>query len=123
MGVPDFRDFKQLYEGVNTPFLSRKKSVEGVDFSISNAVHLQTRRENPGFLFYKTKFDDEFLAVDLNRKTRRSNSMPNIIPQIRAGAKPIATKKYQHLQKLLQWVPSRFHDFYKNILHGNAELE
>jgi len=115
METEDFKNFGSMYEGPNAIYVLRKKSESGTDFLISNAVQLQIRRESPGMLFYKTNFNEEYFVVDLNRKTRRSLNMLNELPCPRNEPKPISSKKYEHLQKLLRWVPSRFHNFYKSL--------
>lgn len=120
MEIEDFKDFGSRYEGPNAIYVSRKKSIEGTDFFISNAVHLEIRRQNPGMLFYKTNFNEEYFVVDLNRQRRRSLNMLNELPCLRNEPRPISAKKYQHLQKLLQWVPSRFHNYYNSLKQENG---
>lgn len=86
-------------------------------------VQFQVRRESPGIVFYKTDFKEDFREVDINRKTRRTGAIPDQLEKIRDGAKRISTKKYNHLQKLLKWVPKVFHAFYINLAHGDSNAE
>nr|CAH7719866.1 unnamed protein product [Callosobruchus chinensis] len=115
METEDFKNFGYMYEGSNAIYVSRKKSECGTDFLISNTVELQIRRESPGMLYYRTSFNEEYFVVDLNRKARRSLTLVNELHCLRNEPRPISSKKYEHLQKLLQWVPSRFHNFYKRL--------
>lgn len=123
METEDFLNFKNLCDGLTSPLVMRKKNESGEDFLISQVVHLQVRRESPGILFYKNNFNEEdFKQLDTNRKTRRTGAMPDRLEIIRDGPKTISTKKYNHLLKLLQWVPKPFHNFYRDLVHGdNAE--
>ncbi|KAF5303653.1 hypothetical protein FQA39_LY09900 [Lamprigera yunnana] len=91
----------------------------------------------PGVLYFKTDFNEEnFEQVDFNRATKRltckekravnSNEVvPNsnlmLLKPIRETLKPISTKKYNDLQNLLTWVPKRFHEYFKNLPHGNLK--
>ncbi|KAF2889265.1 hypothetical protein ILUMI_16908, partial [Ignelater luminosus] len=59
--------------------------------------------------------------VDFNRKTRRNSYIPISISPIRKQSKPFSAKKYYHSQKLLKWIPKRFHDYYKNLQYQNNE--
>ncbi|XP_030752349.1 uncharacterized protein LOC115889030 [Sitophilus oryzae] len=111
----DFKEFKHLFEGSTAPYINKKKDMTGNDFLISHAVHLQVRRNNPGILYYKTDFNKDFLEVDFHRRNKSNDYTPLEIPPIRESSKPISAKKYNHLQKLLKWVPKRFHDFYKKL--------
>lgn len=104
-----FRSFKSLYE-LNAPYFFRKKSVDGSPFLKWNGVCLQVRSNSHGFLHY---FNKEFRKVDLNRN--RGNILASkdmtVLPQI--AAKHLATKKYEHLQNLLKWVPKFFSILWK----------
>nr|CAI5828284.1 unnamed protein product [Callosobruchus analis] len=117
----DFKEFKYLFEGSTAPYINKKKNSEGNDFLISLAVHLQVRRSNPGILYYKTDFNKEFSEVDFHRRNKPDDYTPLGIALIRDGPKPISDKKCSHLQKVLQRVPRRFHDYYKNLEHGKNE--
>lgn len=78
---------------------------------------MQVRADDIGVLYFKTNFaSTEFNKVDFNRVSR-SAEFPRDIPPVREAFKPISTKKFQHLQKLLPWVPRIFHSFYKNLHH------
>lgn len=120
METKDFLDFKSLFEGSQAPFVIRKKTETGEKFLISQVVHFQVRRDTPGILFYKYKFMDDFALHDLTKNTRQKHNIPESLPQIRDSLKKLPTKKFQHLQKLLKWIPQQFHSFYKNLPHGEG---
>lgn len=80
---------------------------------------MQVRRDTPGILYYKNDFNEDFLQVDFNRTTRRA-CYPIHLQCITDSPKPISDKKYNHLRKLLNWVPKRFHQFYKDLRHDNT---
>lgn len=123
METQDFLNFKNLCDGLSSPFVMRKKNESGDDFLISQVVQFQVRRESPGIVFYKTDFKKDFKQLDINRRTRRTGAIPDQLEKIRDGPKSITTKKYNHLQKLLKWVPKVFHAFYINLAHGDNNAE
>lgn len=121
MEYSDFKEFKHLFEGSTALYINKKKDSAGNDFLISHAVHLQVRRNNPGIIYYKTDFSKDFSEVNFHRRNKPNDYAPLVISPIREGPKKISAKKYSHLQKLLKWVPKRFHDYYKNLEYGNNE--
>ncbi|VEN41695.1 unnamed protein product [Callosobruchus maculatus] len=124
METEDFLSFKSLYEGSKSPSVIRKKGDSGENFLLSQAVQLQVRQDQPGILFYKTKFIGDFSSCTLNRNIRKNNTpMPESLPIIRCSSRKISTKKYNHLQKLTKWVPKQFHKYYQDIPHGEETDE
>lgn len=117
METEKFYNFKALYDGNNSPFVLRKKSTNGDPFLISNVVHLQMRSNKPGIVYYKTDFDQDFLEIDFNKNRRITNITNNALNLSQNTGNMITTQKYNHLQKLLKWVPNIFHLFYKNLKH------
>ncbi|KAF2899827.1 hypothetical protein ILUMI_06359 [Ignelater luminosus] len=65
----------------------------------------------------KTDFDEtsEFETVDYNRKVSRNNTIYDDLNQVTEDKHPISKKKYDDLQKLMVWIPKRFHQFYKDL--------
>nr|CAI5856376.1 unnamed protein product [Callosobruchus analis] len=116
MQSEDFVNFKTLYNSTTSPFMTRKKNEAGEDVCISKMIHIQIRQKEPDILFYKYDFSEsEFHRVSLIRTGRRVqqvNELPQLFPE---GTHPISSKKYQHLQKLLPWIPKEFHTLYKNL--------
>lgn len=71
-------------------------------------------------MFYKTSFDQEtFQEVSFIRNKRRGFSVPTPKP-IRETPKPISRLKYNDLIKSLQWIPSMFHEYYRNLPCGDV---
>lgn len=121
MEIEDFKDFKQLFCSSTAPFISRKKDSTGSDFAISKVVVLQVRAEDHGILYFKTNFGAmNFQSIDLIRTGRRA-TFPAEVPNLRFEANPLSSKKFNHLQTLLKWIPKQFHEFYKNLKHANVE--
>lgn len=120
METSDFKQFKTLFEGPAAPYISKKKNSVGTDFLISQVCHMQVRKDTPGILYYRKDFCEDFSQVDFNRTTRRKGCYPLDLQSIRDCPKPISDKKYNHLQKLLVWVPKRFHEYYNGLSHENA---
>nr|CAI5846437.1 unnamed protein product [Callosobruchus analis] len=119
MEISDFKDFKGLYEGIGAPYTNKKKNTTGVEFLISKVCHIQVRKNSPGILYYKNSFNEDFSEVNFSRTTRRKASYPPSLQCIRDCPRPISNKKYDHLQKLLTWVPKRFHQYYKDLRYEN----
>lgn len=118
MTTPDFKDFNKFCNSSESPWQLKKKNSDNKKFLISKVVLMEVRQESPGILFYKTSFDDTtFESVDYNKRAGRkqSSSLENFLTPIRNELNPISTKKYNDLQKLLKWVPQRFHAFYQNL--------
>lgn len=74
---------------------------------------MQFRKESPGILYFKRDLDKDFEEVDFNRKTYKRSCLT--LEPLRSSLHPITKKKYNDLQKLLKWVPKRFHEFYKEL--------
>nr|CAH7726499.1 unnamed protein product [Callosobruchus chinensis] len=118
MGIKDFLDMKSLYNDKNSAFIKGRKCESGNVLRISEAVHLQVKRDRPGHLFFKSNFSQaEFEEVNFNRRANSKNNESLVVPPIRETSKSISSKKYKYLISLLEWVPSRFHQFYKDIKH------
>ncbi|CAH1115716.1 unnamed protein product [Psylliodes chrysocephalus] len=95
----------------------RKKASNNEDLKISEVVHMQVRADDMDVLYFKNDFASaEFKKLDFNRSSLRAES-PHEVPLVRKTSKPISTKKFQHLQKVLQRVPHIFHPFYNNIAY------
>nr|CAI5837196.1 unnamed protein product [Callosobruchus analis] len=124
MHSEDFVNCKTLYNSTTSPFMTRKKNEAGEDVCISKMIHIQIRQKEPDILFYKYDFSEsEFHRVSLMRTGRRVqqvNELPQLFPE---GTHPISSKKYQHLQKLLPWIPKEFHTFYKNLRKNSERQE
>nr|CAH7715213.1 unnamed protein product [Callosobruchus chinensis] len=121
METRDFYDFKSLFEGSSAPFMIRKNSESRNNFLISQCVHLQVRKDHPGKLFFKTNFGNDFQTVLLSRNIQKEIGRFPELPRIRESLRSIPTKKLEHLQNLLPYIPSVFHNFYKNLPHGDKE--
>lgn len=133
----DFKNFNYLYDNIKSAFQNNKKTTTGAHFLISKVVHMKFVADKLGVLYFKSSFIDEhFQEVDFNKTEKRisrrieaSKSKINAkvdqfeLPPVRNELKPISTKKWKDLQKLLKWVPLRFHDFFKNIPHENITDE
>lgn len=115
MELKDFYQFDSLGKSHNSPFINRKNK-EG--FRLSEAVFLQFRRESLGTVLYKTNFECEtFINIDLKRNKRKALTLPDTIPIISSKPLLISSKKYQHLQDLLEWIPESLRTYYENLLH------
>nr|XP_037875673.1 uncharacterized protein LOC119630407 [Bombyx mori] len=115
METDHFKDFSAFCEGSSAPFVHRKKSNAGETVPYSGIVWMQFRKNEMGSMFYKTSFDQEtFEQVSFIRNKRRAFSIPTPKP-IRETRKPISKLKYNDLQKSLRWIPSMFHEYYKNL--------
>lgn len=115
METDHFKDFSAFCEGLSDPFEHRKKSNAGESAPYSAIVWMQFRKNQMGSMFYKTSFEQKtFVEVSFVRKKRKGFSVPTPKP-IRETRKPISRLKYNDLQKPLQWIPSMFHEYYKNL--------
>lgn len=123
MTLKDFYNFRSLFENSSSPFIKRKKGTEKQQFQISETVHLQVRNEEFGILYYKTSFDGEFKKINLNRNVRRDGVLPSALPLINTKPRSINLEKYRDLQTALKWVPTVFHQFYKDIPNASSVLD
>lgn len=60
------------------------------------------------------------ILIDAQEK---KSIIPHELPQMHKSAKGITAKKHQHLIKMLEWIPSQFHGFYKNMSVSQQEQE
>lgn len=124
METADFKNFNDLFEASTAPYYSNKKTEDNDKFLISKVVHMKIKAESPGVLYFKTDFGmEEFNSIDFNVRRKRNAALPENLNPLRKGQKPISTSKYTHLQKLLKWVPARFHSYYQNLPHSNNVKE
>lgn len=117
-----FLDFSALYKK-NGPFVARKKNKEGQDFKISECVCLQVKQEQPGILYYKNSFTQDFSEISLIRNAAKPTPLPENLPRLRRHEKPISTAKYNDLMTLLQWVPQELHGYYEKLIHSSNEFD
>ncbi|CAH0727677.1 unnamed protein product, partial [Brenthis ino] len=98
----------------------------GQSVPYSEIVWMKFEKEDYGTMSYKTSFNQkDFEKVSLIRNRRRpleDFAMPTLQP-IRLDHKPKSTKKYQDLQKALQWVPPIFHKFYNTLAHDGTACD
>nr|CAI5840192.1 unnamed protein product [Callosobruchus analis] len=93
MVISDFKDFKDLYEGIGAPYTNKKNECSWCSI----------------YYFYSMPYADSS-EVDFSRTTRLASYPPCVqYTRIRDCPRPISNKKYDYLQKLLTWVPKRFH--------------
>nr|CAH7763082.1 unnamed protein product [Callosobruchus chinensis] len=121
METGNFKNFNNLQ---GSTFQSKKKTTTKKTFFVSKVVHIKFIKEKPGMMYFKTSFSqEEFDQIDYsyNRDSRRITRQLATLLNIRNGPKPISTKKYRDLQKLLKWVPKRFHDYYNQLCHEAVE--
>lgn len=118
MESEDFKSFNKLCLSQTSPYISQKKTENNTKFLISQMVHFKVTADTPGILYCKTSLDDDnFEAVNFNRKTAKQCDYPAELTQLMDEQHPISKKKYEDLQNLLRWVPKRFHQFYKDLRH------
>lgn len=124
MELNDFKNFGTIYLNSYSPFVNRKRNKQNENFLISTAVWFEVSRDHQGILFYKCSYNDQSLkSVDFYRCARKKSIIPHELPQMHKSAKGITAKKHQHLIKMLEWIPSQFHDFYKNMPVSQQEQE
>lgn len=117
----EFFNFKALGVGPGCSFVKRKKNCEKEPFLSSKIVHLMVKKEAPGILYYKTRFEEtNFKSVNFNRNARSVKSKTSL-KVITGQLLAVDKKKHDNLQELLQWVPTIYHDFYKNIKVKNND--
>lgn len=125
MTTTEFKDFNKMYNSVDSPLQNIKKTQNSNKFLISQTVFMQVRQDQPGILFFKTDFNQEFQSVDFNRRAARktNKTIKESVVALRDTLNPISTKKFNDLQKLLKWVPVRFHNFFQGLKHGETIQE
>ena len=120
MELEDFKNFRSLYDVKtceNPPFINRKKDVNKEQVLLSTCVQLQVKQNSMGTLFLKSNFADENQEIDLVRFRRRHLTLPNDLQLVTPSPIPISQQKYNDLLALLLYVPTVYHDFYKNLKH------
>ena len=112
--LEDLKNFRSLYNvktSENPPFINRKK-----DMKKQQVVQLQVKQNSMGTLFLKSNFADENQEVDLVRFRRRHLTLAKDLQLVSQSPIPISQQKYNDL---LAYVPTVFHDFYKNLKYSS----
>lgn len=122
MSQEDFTNWANLY-AAKGDFIVRKINTDGEPFLSSNAVHLQARKDRPGFLLYKTSFrQDEFKEINFLRNKRKDLHLSAKLVPLRVNSLiPIKKEKYDNIMTLLQWVDKENHQYYQNLPYTNAK--
>ncbi|KAJ8873553.1 hypothetical protein PR048_024371, partial [Dryococelus australis] len=119
-----FTPYTSLNSGSGSPQVTRRIDTTGKKLFISKAVRLRFEKETPGRLLFQTCFrDSNFQVIDLRRNARENLQLPDEIPAVRKSVRPLETTKYRDLMTLLQYIPSHFRDYYKNLPHTSGTFD
>ncbi|XP_072397435.1 uncharacterized protein [Diabrotica undecimpunctata] len=124
MDKDDFKNFEVLYSQSQSLFISKKKNADNNNFLISNVVQFQVKKDTPTIIFYKEAFE-EIRPKELHvaRRTATAINLPEQLPLRYQKPKGITQKKKDHLLILLQWIPSQFQEFYRNLVVTTKKVD
>lgn len=119
MQKEDFLLYSSLLRSV---FVKRDHTEEGANIRWHDIKVLRFSKELPlGVIEVKYSHDENEQFCRLNIK-RRGNVIPEFLPQVYDGPKPINPKKKENLVFLLKYIDSVYHPFYQNLtVNANAE--
>ncbi|GBN05254.1 hypothetical protein AVEN_116385-1 [Araneus ventricosus] len=72
MELPEFKNFKSLYNEGDFPMVYRKTDVNKEKLQLSLCIHLQVIQEKIDLLYYNISSENDFKEVDLKRNTRKA---------------------------------------------------
>ena len=113
----DFFSSQQLLNLI----VNRKISSENVKFSWFNIESIRYTKDKP-FAFYVKLFKNNVeLLVNLHKNDVVQRMLVNVELENLSEIK-IAKEKYDDLISLLKYIPSEYHEFYKNIAHNGKSV-
>ena len=107
-------------------FSVKPKDTTGERFLISKVHVLQFDHRYPLVGFYKNSHSPSEAFKQFDLKTNRSHTDPFAgvdFPPLYPNGVEIASKKYNDLQALLEFVPPVYQDFYKGLRHVASEQD
>lgn len=117
MSKHDFFSSKPLEELIT----NRKKSKMGEKINWLNVQKIIYEKFSPFMLDFVNYGAEVPITISLQKKGATENftqiNLPLLYPQFRE----IAYLKYKDLQKLLQYIPAKFHKFYQSLKHDNSD--
>lgn len=118
MSKEDFVSSKPLEELIT----NRKKSTNGEKINWLNVQKIIYEKYSPFMLDFVNYGADVPVTISLQKKGTPEDfkqiKLPSLYPQFRE----IAYLKFKDLQKLLKYIPKKYHKFYQSLKHDNSEL-
>lgn len=109
----DFYSSKPLEELVT----NRKKTTTGEKINWHNVQKIIYERYSPFMLDFINYGSNSTITISLQKKgTSHDFAMINL-PTLYPQSRKIAYAKYKDLQKLLKYIPDKFHNFYQSLEH------
>lgn len=112
-------------EHVLKSIVHRKIDMQGVKVEWLKIQWLRLKKDNPFKIFFKYSLDEDipFRCLDIEKRSKRDsshtlNSLSEPLPQLYPNGHPLKTAKFNDLQSLFEYIPSVYHAFYNNLLHG-----
>lgn len=120
MSKEDFFGSKELEKGITNRKVAKNKE----KFSWLNTQNIINNRDNPFEIKIEKYGTSPPIQVSLRKKGKLGKSTTSfsnysLIP-LYTTHRPIKRKKYDDLMKLLQYIPTQYHAFYKQ-LHSDCE--
>lgn len=95
--------------------VNRKKNVDGTKINWFKIRQIKMEKNYPFSLYIRQKNGDSMEKIDLEKKhiTLEKFNRTDLI-NLNKGYRLISVQKYNDLQSLLKYVPSTYHDFFRN---------
>lgn len=117
--ILDFKSTLSLHKWV--------KNEKGEKVKWNQVREIVVEHDQPNKIFYKYDLNESLpMCIDSSKRTSRRvlqvNNNTQQLGKVYGEILPITTAKYKVLMSLCQQnlIPSRYHDFYKNIKHSSA---
>lgn len=103
-------------ENLEKIIVNRKKNVFGEKINWHYIMEIRNDKINEFFLHIRQKNHETEEIVDLaKRNIVLRNFIEVELDKLNSGYNPISVQKYNDLMCLLKYIPSHYHDFYRNL--------
>lgn len=117
MTKEDFFSSKPLEEMIT----NRKKSTNGEKINWLNVQKIIYEKYSPFMLDFVNYGADDAVTISLQKKGTTQQFTQIELPHLYTEARQIGYPKFKDLQKLLQYIPDKYHEFYQSLKHDNNE--
>lgn len=101
---------------------NRKKTTSGEKINWLNVQKIIYEKYSPFMMDFVNYGADNVITISLQKKGSSGEFERTNSPCLYSQQREINYLKYKDLQKLLQYIPEKFHRFYQSLKHDNSEL-
>lgn len=112
MKMHDFSSWKRLLSLI----INRKHSIDGDKISWLHFQRIVYERDDPFGLKIETRNSNVSSFIQISLRKRHVNRISNVVcPVLYPNGRAISRKKYKDLQDLVEYIPTKYHQFYQRL--------